>query len=48
MKFRIWPLGFILVLALLGCGGSSSGTSASDPASGSNWDEMNWDEGRWG
>jgi len=38
----------LCIVMLSACGGSSGGDeNASDPANGSNWDQMEWDKGSW-
>ena len=43
--------GYLLIpicyLMLSACGGSSGGDNATDPATGSDWDQMEWDNGSW-
>jgi hypothetical protein len=34
--------------AVAGCGHDHGGGSGSNPAAGSEWDEMKWDQGKWG
>lgn len=52
IRFRRFFLCLSLLLGLgflFGCsGGGGGGTSSSNPAEGSNFDEMQWDLGKWG
>ena len=42
-------LGLLFLVLFSGCSsGGGGGGTASDPAEGSNWDEMVWDQGTWG
>ena len=46
---RTWVVIIVLLVPLLlaACGGGGSGGSTSDPAEGSNWDQMEWNRGEW-